>query len=163
MVSDRVLELIAAARRDRSTKLDLSRQVLTELPDSIGELDSLLELDLSNNQLTRLPDSIGNLHRLTQLYLRSNNLTELPETIGKLIKLKVLNIHENRLTKLPESIGNLTELTTLRPCRNTRHRRAIHELPLPRVIAFNSATPNSQLLQVVALFTPPSNSDSEIA
>jgi hypothetical protein len=39
---------------------------------------------------------------------------------------------------------------------------AIHELPLPRVLAFNSATPNSQPLQVVALFTPPSNSDSEI-
>jgi internalin A len=65
MVSQQVLDLIAAARTDRATKLDLSGQKLTELPDSIGELDLLLELDLSNNQLTCLPDSIGNLTKLT--------------------------------------------------------------------------------------------------
>ena len=122
MASKQVLELIAAAHRDRATKLDLSSQNLTELPDSIGEIDSLVELNLSNNQLVLLPESIGNLHQLTQLHLQSNNLTELPESIGKLTKLKVLVIHENRLTKLPKSIGNLTQLTILRPCRNTRHR-----------------------------------------
>jgi leucine-rich repeat protein SHOC2 len=114
MVSNRVRELIATARQDRTTKLDLSRQGLTELPDSIGDLDSLLELDLSNNQLTRLPDSIGNLPRLTVLNLRANCLNELPETIGNLTKLEVLIVHKNPLIKLPRRIGDLTQLNRLR-------------------------------------------------
>jgi leucine-rich repeat protein SHOC2 len=114
MVPQQVLELIAAAQTDRATKLDLSGQKLTELPDSIGELDSLLELDLSNNQLIRLPDSIGNLTKLTYLNLRSNHLNELPNSIGKLRKLKTLVIHKNSLIKLPESISNLTQITRLR-------------------------------------------------
>jgi leucine-rich repeat protein SHOC2 len=129
MTSDRVLNLIATATRDRATKLDLSGQFLTELPESVCEIDSLLKLDLSNNQLSLLPDSIGNLHRLTQIYLQSNDLAELPESIGKLTKLKVLVIHKNPLTKLPESIGNLTRLTILRPYRSGRRNSTINSLP----------------------------------
>ena len=44
MVSKQVLDLIATAHRDRATRLDLSGQNLTELPEFICKIDSLLVL-----------------------------------------------------------------------------------------------------------------------
>jgi leucine-rich repeat protein SHOC2 len=92
MASERALELIAAAHRDRAKKLDLSGQNLTELPDSIGQLYSLVKLDLNNNQLVRLPEEIGNLTRLNKLYLSNNQLKALP----KLKNINFLGVTLNR-------------------------------------------------------------------
>jgi Leucine-rich repeat (LRR) protein len=58
MASKQVLELIAAAHRDRAKKLDLSGQKLNELPDSIGDLTHLTHLYLKGNSIKSLPDSI---------------------------------------------------------------------------------------------------------
>lgn len=128
MASKQVLELIAAAHRDRATKLDLSGQNLTELPESVCEIDSLLELDLRNNQLIALSDTITNLKNLIYLNLKSNCLLELPESIGELTRLWYLNIDRNPLIKLPESIGNLVKLTKL-SLRKTTRTSDIRKLP----------------------------------
>ena len=120
MASNQVLELIAAAHRDRATKLDISGQNLTELPDSVCEIDSLVELDLSNNQLIALPNAITNLTNLRYLNLKLNYLLELPENIGDFPKLGCLNIARNPLTELPESLGNLVRLTRLFLGKSTR-------------------------------------------
>jgi leucine-rich repeat protein SHOC2 len=114
MPSKQVLELIAAAHRDRATTLDLCGQNLTELPEFICKIDSLVVLNLSNNQLVLLPESIGNLTKLSYLNLRSNHLNELPNSIAYLTKLETLVIHENPITKLPDNIGNLTRINRLR-------------------------------------------------
>ena len=71
------------------------------------------ELYLYNNHLTYLPESIGNLTSLVYLYLENNQLTSLPESIGNLTSLVYLNLENNQLTSLPESIGNLTSLIEL--------------------------------------------------
>jgi leucine-rich repeat protein SHOC2 len=129
MASQQVLELIAAAHRERATKLDLSGQNLTELPESVCKIDSLLELDLSHNQLIRLPDSIGNLTKLIYLNLRSNYLNVLPHSIDNLRKLKVIVIHKNPLINLPDNIGNLTQLTRLRVDSDASQRTNLKLLP----------------------------------
>ena len=48
-------QVIAQAARDKSNRLDLSGQDLTELPPEIGELTSLQSLYLHGDRLIALP------------------------------------------------------------------------------------------------------------
>ena len=95
--------------------LDLSFQMLSKLPEVIGNYDNLRYLDLSYNELSDLPSEIGNLANLTFLDLKSNKLDFLPTEIGNLTKLKHLDLGENyQISVLPPKIGELTNLGTLR-------------------------------------------------
>ncbi|SVD15426.1 uncharacterized protein METZ01_LOCUS368280, partial [marine metagenome] len=84
-----------------------------DIPESIGNLTSLMSFGLEYNNLSSLPESIGNLTNLVGLLLHHNQLTSLPESIGNLTNLTGLDVDNNQLTSLPESIGNLTNLTRL--------------------------------------------------
>ena len=75
--------------------LDLSRNKLEKLPESIGIVTNITRLVLSRNDLTKLPDAIGNLTSLTELNLDRNDLTKLPVGIPNLTSLKVLNLGHN--------------------------------------------------------------------
>ncbi len=98
------------ANADKIIYLDCSRNQLTSLPESIGNLTQLKTFYCSSNQLTALPESIGNLTQLKAFLCNSNQLTSLPESIGNLTQLKAFYCGYNRLTALPESIGNFTQL-----------------------------------------------------
>ena len=50
---------------------------------------SLQELSLAGNMLTKLPDSLGNLTHLQKLQISGNRLTHLPASIGNLNRLEV--------------------------------------------------------------------------
>jgi leucine-rich repeat protein SHOC2 len=104
---------IARFSRNKGTKLFLSNDEITMLPDTIGNLSNLTYLNLSGNQLTILPDAIGNLSSLSGLELSENKLTELPSTIGNLNCLSCLNLCNNQLTKLPKDVCNLLHLSRL--------------------------------------------------
>ena len=75
--------------------LDLGKNQLTRLPESIGQLKSLEFLHLNNNQLAALPESIGQLAFLRYLYLDNNQLATLPESIEQLKSLQNLNLEGN--------------------------------------------------------------------
>ena len=109
---EELLSIINQAAREGATELDLSSKGITELPESIGKLQSLLRLNLNYNNLTNLPESIGNLQNLQGLYLNNNHLTSLPETIGDLQNLQSLSLR-NDLASLPVSIGDLQSLRSL--------------------------------------------------
>ena len=68
-----------------------------------GRLDSLV---IYSNQVTTLPESIGDLSSLVRLHLHGNQLTSLPESSGNLSSLEMLNLGSNQLTSIPESICN---------------------------------------------------------
>jgi hypothetical protein len=110
---EEALKLIDEARLKEWTKLDLSANGLTEVPESLGSLSNLEVLWLHNNQLSAVPESLGRLSNLTQLYLSYNQLNAVPESLGRLSKLRVLWLQENRLGALPESLGDLSNITRL--------------------------------------------------
>jgi Leucine-rich repeat (LRR) protein len=64
---------------------------------------------LTENNLTSLPESIGNISSLVILGLANNNLAEIPESIRNLSNLQTLYLQRNALASLSESIKNLKD------------------------------------------------------
>ncbi|KDP46049.1 hypothetical protein JCGZ_13495 [Jatropha curcas] len=84
-----------------------------ELPDSIGNLSSLLVLELSGCHFTRsIPASIGSLQQLVKLDLSNNNWTgKISDVFEKLKDINHLSVSNSNFTGiLPSSIFNLTKL-----------------------------------------------------
>lgn len=106
-------EKIAEVRRSGATALHLSGMQLTEVPESLGQLEELQTLYLYNNALAALPESLAQLTQLRTLSVFGNQLWALPESLGQLKQLESLNLSYNQLTVLPESMGQLTQLQTL--------------------------------------------------
>ncbi|MBT7123380.1 MAG: hypothetical protein HN948_10275, partial [Clostridia bacterium] len=79
---------------------------LTELPESLYEMDNLRELSLAGNNISSLSASIKKLTKLEALNLLNNKLTELPNEIQSMQSLKYLILDNNRLTSLPMQIAN---------------------------------------------------------
>jgi len=103
---------------NRLIELILNSDGLTgNIPESIGDLDSLKLLRMESNQLTGIiPETIGNLSVLQQIKLNSNNLTgNIPASIGSLKNLDLLWLNNNSLSgAIPDNIGNLVKLVKLR-------------------------------------------------
>jgi Leucine-rich repeat (LRR) protein len=89
------------------------QDLMTFLPESIGELNYLKYLGLYKNNLVLLPESLEKLKSLTILTLGGNNLKIIPDSIGKLTNLKKLSLHSNQLEILPVNFNNLTRIEDL--------------------------------------------------
>ncbi len=98
--------------------LDLSRNQLTVLPESLGNLGNLRKLNVSHNRLAVLPESLGNLGNLRELKVFRNRLRDLPESLSNLNNLKVFDASNNQLEYLSESLGNLNNLEVFRISNN---------------------------------------------
>jgi len=93
--------------------LNLDYNQIEELPPSIRHLKQLRALSICHNQLKTLPETISGLSALEQLFLRNNYLEKLPDSIGELHRLKELDIRYNNLTSLPESFARLNHLCSM--------------------------------------------------
>ncbi|XP_008296666.1 leucine-rich repeat and calponin homology domain-containing protein 3 isoform X2 [Stegastes partitus] len=104
----------SAANHDLTdtTRADLSRNRLSELPLEVCLFVSLENLNLYQNCLRSLPDGLLNLQALTYLNLSRNQLSVLPTVVCSL-PLKVLIACNNKLVSLPEELGQLRHLTEL--------------------------------------------------
>ena len=94
-------------------ELDLSSNLLTDLPNSLGRMKALQILTLTWNKLSALPDTISQLTELRELYLGFNNFKNIPECVGSLRKLVTLEANDNCIRKLNQSIGQLIRLKRL--------------------------------------------------
>lgn len=77
---------------------------------------SLQILSMGGNLLTEVPDTVGNLHQLQALVLCDNLISSLPTSIARCKNLKSLLLHKNRLRHLPKDIvalQNLTEVSVI--------------------------------------------------
>ncbi len=94
--------------------LNITRNEIREVPESISSLNSLEWLDLSRNNIQEIPESISTLISLKKLNLSRNKIREVPESIGSLSLLERLDLRRNKIRKIPESIKNLNSLIELR-------------------------------------------------
>jgi len=112
------------------SEVDLSSNLLEEVPLALFQLEHLLSLDLSRNQLTHLPtddsDCGWNCPLLRTVDVHKNVLNRLPPCIFHLPKLKELTASENQLTQVPIDMWSAPKLKQLRLSRNS-----IGELPVP--------------------------------
>ncbi|XP_062861265.1 DISP complex protein LRCH3 isoform X2 [Trichomycterus rosablanca] len=95
-----------------TTRADLSRNRLSELPVEVCMFVSLENLNLYQNCIRSLPESLVNLQALTYLNISRNQLSTLPAHLCSL-PLKVLIACNNKLVSLPEELGQLRQLTEL--------------------------------------------------
>ena len=66
-----LMDVIAKAKAEKATSLDLSQQELRIVPPEVFEIDSLEELNLDRNKLVELPDELGQLKNLKSLSVRT--------------------------------------------------------------------------------------------
>jgi Leucine-rich repeat (LRR) protein len=84
---------------------------LTEIPEEIGNIKSLLVFSVSGLPINSLPASIGNLVSLQTLTIRETNLSSLPPETRFLVNLKTLNLEHNNINSIPPVIYDLPTLT----------------------------------------------------
>ncbi|KAJ0005150.1 hypothetical protein NQD34_011363 [Periophthalmus magnuspinnatus] len=94
-------------------ELDLSRNQIENIPNNIGDFQSLKVLDVHSNKLKSIPEAMGNLKNLEHLNLSNNFINTLPSTVGSLTHLKVFNVGLNHLDFLPTSMEKLKNLEEL--------------------------------------------------
>ncbi|XP_048779169.1 leucine-rich repeat-containing protein 59 [Ostrea edulis] len=101
----------------KATRLDLSCNQLTSLPDNFSSLTHLVKIDLSKNKLTELPHNFGNLQSLQHLDLLGNQLVLLPISFYKLTKLKWLDLKDNPLqSDLKKIAGDCLDENQCKKC-----------------------------------------------
>ncbi|XP_041263049.1 protein scribble homolog isoform X19 [Onychostruthus taczanowskii] len=94
-------------------ELDISRNDIPEIPESIKFCKSLEIADFSGNPLSRLPEGFTQLRSLGHLALNDVSLQSLPTDIGNLANLVTLELRENLLKTLPTSLSFLVKLEQL--------------------------------------------------
>lgn len=91
--------------------------------------ESLEELDLTGNVLEEVPGSVGSLSKLVRLVLARNRLTALPTELGRLGKLQYLDAADNHLSSIPEAIIACPSLNELWLKGNPVERLQLQAMP----------------------------------
>ncbi|XP_058518010.1 DISP complex protein LRCH3 isoform X7 [Ochotona princeps] len=114
--------------------LNLYQNCIRYIPEAILNLQALTFLNISRNQLSTLPVHLCNLP-LKVLIASNNKLVSLPEEIGQLRYLTELDVSCNEIQTIPSQIGNLEALRDLNVRRNhlVRLPEELAELPLIRL------------------------------
>ena len=101
-------------------KLDLSENFIEKIPSALWQaLTNLVTLRLSKNRLSALARTIGDMHKLESFWCDENTLTDLPNTLSSMHSLKFFDLTHNRLDTLQVSVGGLTKLETMILTRNS--------------------------------------------
>ncbi|KAM6964169.1 leucine-rich repeat-containing protein 20 isoform 1-T2 [Tautogolabrus adspersus] len=85
-------------------ELDLQGNVLTKLPDNVGEMEHLTSINLANNSFSVFPDKLTEIATLERINLEGNSISEIPvEKLFNMSALKWLNMKSNPLDSNTQS------------------------------------------------------------
>lgn len=95
-------------------KLNLSNNLLEELPDGLDELDNIKYLNLADNFITNLKNLPSNLAHLLTLNLNNNKLATL-DGLDNLVSLEKIDLRRNKLAEVKalKSLVQLVDSTKL--------------------------------------------------
>lgn len=93
--------------------LDVSNNLLCELPEWLTELTQLKIVFASNNRFTRLPLVLGQCERLEMVGFKSNQIVRVAEE-SLPEQLRWLILTDNQIEQLPESLGHRPRLQNWR-------------------------------------------------
>ncbi|XP_028825818.1 leucine-rich repeat-containing protein 20 [Denticeps clupeoides] len=92
-------------------ELDLQGNVLTKLPDAVGEMEHLISINLSQNKLCAFPDQLTEIATLENIDMENNEISEIPvEKLSTMPALKQVNVRSNPVTVLPDASSLKFEL-----------------------------------------------------
>lgn len=94
-------------------KLNLKKEKLIDLPESIAQFKNLQSLDISKNKLKHFPSIIFKFEYLQKLDVSDNKIELVPGEIGNLIYLKEFSANQTEIATLPAEIGKLKKLSYL--------------------------------------------------
>ncbi|PHI17992.1 hypothetical protein CEQ90_20265 [Lewinellaceae bacterium SD302] len=89
--------------------LNLSNNLLRNIPSIDTISVSLRSLNLSSNNIEVFPESIIGLKNLEELDLSNNYIRHIPNEVGELSNIESINLSNNSLTELPRGIVNLPD------------------------------------------------------
>ncbi|XP_057214587.1 leucine-rich repeat-containing protein 20 isoform X2 [Triplophysa rosa] len=93
--------------------LDVQGNVLTSLPDAVGDVEHLISINLSKNRLAVFPERLTRVKSLQNINVEGNQITELPmEKLSLMSSLKSLDVRSNPLTTDTESVPHHFSILT---------------------------------------------------
>lgn len=112
-------EVFTDAKYAEIAIVDFSKNKLTQLPPGLSQLNNLIsELNMSGNLLKDVPPFVGQFDHIKYLNLSCNQLETLPNEVGLMITLREINIANNRFTTFPKCIYELIHLEIILACDN---------------------------------------------
>jgi len=97
------------------TALVLSTNSISQLPQELSSMTTLVSLSVDDNALTAgLPSTLGDMTWLLFLNASANSLTEFPSFLGDMVGLQTLLVSENNFAgQIPDVFGSLQALKNL--------------------------------------------------
>ncbi|XP_076856644.1 leucine-rich repeat-containing protein 20 [Brachyhypopomus gauderio] len=97
---------------DNIHKITLANNEVKALPSKFfTTFVQLRELDLEGNVLTKLPDAVGNMEHLVSINLAKNRFSTFPQQLMNVRTLQHINLESNQITEL--QIEGLCEMPAL--------------------------------------------------
>lgn len=131
------------------TALILDGQQLEQIPPEVWKMPQLETLDLRRNAIKVLPETLGELKALKFLWLGKNQLQQVPQSLPDLVQI---DLSANRFSHFPVALAQLNLLQKINFSSNKLHK--FPNLSLPALQELNLSSNKIATFLISATFLP---------